>query len=159
MKKKLPALVFILSLSLNLAFIVNMLASRGGPVMEDAFAELNLTDRQLKQMEPLRQTIHQKNNAIKNQIAAEQAELLKALRREPADQTTAFQCVDKISELQKKLQQNTVKEIIGIRDYMTPHQCDCLLRNLGAALETSVEPCACGCGKQPPDPHSKENAQ
>ena len=137
-------IIFVLSLSFNAAFLINLI--RAHPSHAETSANqmlMELTDQQKKQMEPFRLKIHKDNEAIKKQIIHCQKKLLTALKTQPVDKQSIYQCIDNISHLQKKIQQNTVEEIIQIRKYMDPDQCNCLIEGLGAAMHQTTKPCNC----------------
>lgn len=137
-------IIFILSLSLNAAFLINLLtAPTSHGETQENLPGLNLTNQQKKQMEPIRLKIHQENEAIKKQIHQCQEKLVAALKTEPVDKQTIYKCIDNISNLQKKIQKNTVEEIIQVKKYMNPDQCNCLIEGLGAAMHQTAKPCNC----------------
>jgi Spy/CpxP family protein refolding chaperone len=137
-------LIFIISLSFNAAFLIHRFTvhSSHAETLENQMP-MELTEQQKKQMEPIRLKIHQDNEAIKKQIRQCQEKLLTALKNEPVDKQAIYQCIDNINNLQKKIQKNTVEEIIRIRKYMNPDQCNCLIKGLGAAMQQTVKPCNC----------------
>lgn len=137
-------LIFVISLSFNTAFLIHQFT------VHPSHAEtpgnqipMELTEQQKKQMEPIRLKIHQDNEVIKKQIHQCQEKLLAALKNEPFDKQAIYQCIDNINDLQKKIQKNTVEEIIQVRKYMNPEQCDCLIKGLGVAMQQTVKPCNC----------------
>jgi Spy/CpxP family protein refolding chaperone len=137
-------IIFILSLSLNAAFLINLLTVHPSHTeTQENPPELNLTNQQKKQMEPIRVKIHRDNEAIKKQIHQCQEKLVTALKAEPVDKQAINQCIDNISNLQKKIQQNTIEEIIQVKKYMNPDQCNCLIEGLGAAMHQTAKSCNC----------------
>ncbi|NIM13464.1 MAG: periplasmic heavy metal sensor [Candidatus Aminicenantes bacterium] len=137
-------IVLFLSLSFNAAFIIHLLTAHPAlSASPEIQSNLNLTDEQKKQMEPIRAKLHRENEAIKKQIAQCQEKLLTALKSDPVDKNAINNCLENISNLQKKIQQNTIEEIIHIRKYMNPEQCSCLIEGLGSAMAHSSKPCDC----------------
>lgn len=137
-------LTFILSLSFNAAFLIHLTTAHPSHAETPANQMLmDLTDQQKKQMEPIRLKIHKENEAIKKQILQCQKKLLTTLKTQPVDKQAIYQCIDNINHLQKKIQQNTMEEIIQIRKYMNPDQCNCLIEGLGAAMHQTTKPCNC----------------
>ncbi|MCP5104041.1 MAG: periplasmic heavy metal sensor [bacterium] len=132
-------IIFILSLSVNAAFLIQFFTAEA----ETPARQLNLTEEQKKQMEPIQVKMHRENEAIKTKISQCQEKLLAALKADPVDRTAINSFIENISRLQKKIQQNTIEEIIQIRNYMNPEQCNCLIDNLGAALDNTSKPCNC----------------
>jgi Spy/CpxP family protein refolding chaperone len=137
-------LIFILSLSFNAALLIHLITAHPSHAETPANQmPMDLTDQQKKQMEPIRLKIHKDNEAIKKEILQCQEKILTALKNEPVDKQAIYQCIDNISHLQKKIQQNTVEEIIQIRRYMNPDQCNCLIEGLGTAMKQTTKPCNC----------------
>ena len=142
--KMIPVIIFILSLSFNIAFLIHMITSH--PAHSEAaeyHMNLNLSEEQKKLMEPIRLKMHRENEAVKKQIMKCQAKLMAALKTEPVDKEAINRCIENISDLQKKIQLNTVEEIIRIRKYMSTEQCNCLIDNLGTAMNQTTKPCNC----------------
>ena len=144
MNKIIPGILFILSISFNVAFLINLLTARTSHTETSKNQmNLNLTEQQEKQMEAIRVKMHRENQAIKKQIAQCQEDLLKALKQEPVDKAAINGCIENISRLQKKIQQNTIEEIIQIKKYMNPEQCNCLMEGLWTAMADTSKPCDC----------------
>ena len=137
-------IIFVLSLSFNAAFLIHQFTVHPSSTETPANQmPLVLSEQQKKQMEPIRLKIHKDNEAIKKEILQCQEKLLTALKTQPVDKQAIYQCIDNISNLQKKIQQNTVEEIIQLRKYMDPDQCNCLMEGLGAAMHQTTKPCNC----------------
>ncbi|MCP4218259.1 MAG: hypothetical protein GY765_26725 [bacterium] len=145
MIKKILGLVFILSVSLNIAFIIYMMAGPSQAEAPKATSKLELSEKQKKEIEPVRQKIHLRNEAIKKEMAGHQVKLMDLLSDEAVDKKAAFLCIDKINGLQKEIQQNTVEEVIALKSHMTPQQCNCLLEGMESSLKKSAKPCNCSC--------------
>ncbi len=144
MSKIIPAILFILSISFNAAFLINLLTAQTTHTKtSENPLNLNLTEQQEKQVEAVRVKMHRENQAIKKQIAQCQEDLLKALKQEPVDKAAINGCIENISSLQKKIQQNTIEEIIQVKKYMNPDQCNCLMEGLGTAMADTSKPCNC----------------
>jgi hypothetical protein len=143
MIKKILGTIFILSISFNAAFMIHMTSSHSRTEENNRNIELNLSGHQKKIMEPIRIKMHRENEAIKKQITQCQEKLLVALKTDPVDKDTINDCLENISSLQKKIQQNTIKEIIQIRKFMNPAQCNCLVDSLGAVMNHTSKPCNC----------------
>jgi len=141
MIKKIPGIIFILSLSFNAAFIIHLVSSSSKT--EATHPKLNLSEHQKKMMEPIRLKMHRSNEAIKKQITQCQEKLLTALKIDPVDKDAINGCLKNISRLQKKVQQNTIEEIIRIRKFMNTEQCNCLLDSLGAVMNHMSKSCNC----------------
>lgn len=139
-------IIFILSLSFNTAFTIHLFLPAGvqseaaGPTVE-----LNLSEHQKKQISPVQEKIHKENEALKQKIATCQNKLLTALKQNPVNRGEVNNCIDEINAYQKQLQKNTIDEIIRIRQYMTDHQCNCLIDGIGAAMQNRTHKCTAGC--------------
>ena len=139
MIKKILGIIFILSLSFNAAFIIHLTTSSSKA--EASHTKLNLSEHQKKIMEPIRIKMHRENEAIKKQITQCQEKLLAALKTDPVDKDAINGCLENIGNLQKKVQQNTIEEIIRIRKFMNPEQCNCLIDSLGAVMNHTSKSC------------------
>jgi len=146
-------ITFILSLSLNAAFILHLFTSMDtskNPTVNPSQTKspvqkpnLELTTDQLKKMEPFQLKIHRENETIKKEIRQYQVKLLASINKEPIDKQAINRCIDRINNLQKKIQQNTVKEILYLKKHMNPDQCNCFIKNLGDSMIKSSSPCNC----------------
>jgi len=142
--KIIPGIIFVLSLSFNTAFLIRMLTAHPAhSETAENYLNLNLSEQQKKQMEPIRLKMHKENEAVKKQIAQCQEKLLTALKTEPVDKKAINQCIENISDLQKKIQLNTIEEIIQVKKYMNTEQCNCLIDGLGVALNQTAKACNC----------------
>jgi Spy/CpxP family protein refolding chaperone len=139
MIKKILGIIFILSLSFNAAFIIHLVSYSSKT--EASHTKLKLSEHQKKMIEPIRIKMHRANEAIKKQITQCQEKLLTALKTDPADKDAINGCLKNISNLQKKVQQNTIEEIIQIRKFMNPEQCNCLLDSLSAVMNHTSKSC------------------
>lgn len=133
--------MFILSISLNIAWVAFMFSHPS----EKGEIQLNLTDQQKKKVNKIHMEIHRENESVKAKIIEHQKDLLYALKEKEIDREKVGKCLDQISSLQKKIQQNTVKEIIQIKKYLDSDQCDCLLKGLGKKLSQVSKPCDKEC--------------
>jgi Spy/CpxP family protein refolding chaperone len=136
-------IIFTLSLSFNAAYLIHLFTVHGRADASNKQMSLKLTGPQKKAIEPVRARIHRENEAIKKQISQCQEKLLAALKSDPVDKNAINNCLENISSLQKKIQQNTIEEIIHIREHMNPEQCNCLIEGLGSAMAQSSKPCNC----------------
>jgi Spy/CpxP family protein refolding chaperone len=132
-------IAFLLSLSLNTALLINRF-SRSASTSP---ASLNLTAQQKKNIAPIRLKTHRANESLKAEIAKCQRDLLEALKSDPVDRTAVSRCIENISDLQKKIQLNTIEEIIEVKKHIDPHQCNCLVQNMSTALGQDSKACDC----------------
>jgi hypothetical protein len=145
MRKKLPGIIFIISLSFNAAFLIYLFTPTifSKPKITGNEMKLELTDQQKKHLEPSRVKIHRENETIKSQITLCQQKLMAALKADPVDRAAINKCIENINNLQKKIQQNTIEEILLLREHMDTDQCNCLMEGLNAAMESSTRACDC----------------
>lgn len=145
MRKKLPGIIFILSLSFNAAFLIYLFTPKIFSKAEPPGNELKLelTEQQKKHLEPAQVKFHRENEAIKSQIAECQQKLLDTLKTDPIDRTEINNCIENINNLQKEIQQNTIEEILLLRQHINTDQCNCLMEGLNAAMDNSTQTCDC----------------
>ena len=132
---------FILSISLNIAFAVYLFSSATTKENNN----LQLTAPQIKVVKEIRQNVHQENEKIKKEIIQCQKDMLVALKKEKVNKETISQCIDKISNLQKKIQLNTIDEILQVKEKLNQHQCNCLIDDLGTKLSQTSKGCSKEC--------------
>lgn len=125
--------LFVLSLSLNIAFTIHLFTARPAESKEQKPA-LNLSANQEKQLSGIRLKIHKENEEIRKKIAECHKKVMAALKSETVDREQINHCIERISAMQKRIQQNTVEEILEMKKMLTPHQCNCLMEGLDAEL-------------------------
>lgn len=135
--------VFILSISFNIAFLVYILTLPAG----QANINLNMTDNQREAVNRIHLKLHKENEGIKKEIRERQIELINALKAEKVNREIVGKCIEKINILQKKIQQNTIDEIIQVKIYLNDHQCDCLIDGLNMKISRASIPCDRECCK------------
>ncbi len=142
MAKVILRVLFILSVSLNIAFAIHLLTVR--PVEpEEKGIDLNLSETQQGQLKGIHLKIHHENEALRKKIAECQKRVMTALKSERVDKEKINLCLERISALQKKIQKNTVEEIIQVKQVLDPHQCNCLFEGLDVKVHHN--PCTREC--------------
>jgi Spy/CpxP family protein refolding chaperone len=134
-------MVFILSISFNIAFVIHLL----GHTSDRENIQLNMTDRQTEAVTKIHMKLHKENEGIKKEIRECQIELINALKADKVNREIVGKCIEKISILQKKIQQNTIDEIIQVKQYLNDHQCGCLIDGLNLRLSQVSKPCDKEC--------------
>ncbi len=151
MKRTIIRVVFILSISFNAAFLIHLFTTKAQtrPFGPEGSAighlSLDLTETQKKQIAPVQLAMQRQNETIKKQITGHQGVLLEALKEKDVDRGEVNRCINNISDLQKKLQLNTVEEIIRVREYMNTDQCNCLIGCLEASMDGKGGKCTGSC--------------
>ena len=135
--------LFVVSLAFNAAFALHLITA--SPRGAGSPSEINLTAEQEKQMRDIRMQIHRENEPIKEEIRLCQEKLMAALRAEQVDLTAADSCIESIGRLQKKIQENSVRELVELKKILSPEQCDCLLEEITSHLNRSTAPCSKPC--------------
>jgi Spy/CpxP family protein refolding chaperone len=137
--------LFVISLAFNVAFVLHLITSHPGG--GGSIPDLNLTSDQERRMRDIRMLIHRENEPIKGQIRLCQEKLMAALRAEKVDLKVANSCVESIGRLQKRIQENSVRELVEFKKVLSPEQCDCLIEGITAQLNRSTSPCSKSCCK------------
>lgn len=126
-------IVFVVSIGLNAAFLIHLLSGHAG--LTASSGEMSLSAQQQNQLQQLRSNYHRLNESVRKEIADCQERMLAELNKEKIDKEQINRCVEKISDLQKKLQQNTVEEIIQVKEFLSPQQCNCLIDQLKSRMK------------------------
>lgn len=134
-------LIFILSISFNIAFILHLL----GHSPDQKNIQLNMTEKQREYVNRIHLKVHKDNKEIKDRIRQCQKDLMKALKEEELNHEQVSKCIDEINNLQKKIQLNTIEEIIQVKKVLNKHQCDCLIDGLNQRLSQVSKPCDREC--------------
>lgn len=82
----------------------------------------NLTDEQLKKMEPLRLDFQKKSMEIKNQIKVKEAQLVTVTTGDKINKDEAYKIIDEISVLKANLQKAKLDHRLAVRAILTPEQ-------------------------------------
>lgn len=132
-----------LSISFNIAFVTYLQVKSS----DKENIQLNMTDKQREVVNRIHLKSHKENEGVKEKIRQCQKELINALTAEKVNRETVSKCIDKISNLQKKIQQNTVDEIIQVKRHLDNHQCNCLVNGLNMKFSQASKPCDRECCK------------
>jgi len=90
---------------------------KGGPC-----AIPNLTDEQMKKMEPLKMDFHKKKFEISNQIKVKEAQLVVATTGDKINKDEAYRLIDEISVLKATIQKAKFDHQMAVRAILTPEQ-------------------------------------
>lgn len=149
MGKTIIKIIFILSISLNIALAIHLFTP-GTQAGEDQPLPLNLTETQKKQMSQIHLEKHSDNETLKRNIAKCQRKMVGMLKAQNINKEEIYQCIDKISALQKDLQLNTVDTIIRMKKVLDKKQCSCLMDGLNSEMVKSSPECTNQCCKPKP---------
>ena len=146
MGKTIIKIIIILSVSLNIALAIHLFtpSTQAG---EDQPLPLNLTEAQKKQVSQIHEEKHSDNEVLKRHIAQCQQKMMGMLKAQNIDKKEIYQCIDKISELQKGLQRNTVDTIIRMKKVLDNKQCTCLIDGLNSKMAGASKECTSDCCK------------
>ena len=82
----------------------------------------NLTDEQMKKMEPLKLAFHQKKFDIHNQIKAKEAQLIVVTTGDKINKEEAYKLIDEIAALKASLEKAQFDHRMAVRALLTPEQ-------------------------------------
>jgi len=133
--------IFILSVSFNIAFVIHQLGHDSG----SENIQLNLSDEQHEAVNGIHLKLHKENEVIKEEIRECQTEMINALKEEKVNREKVAKCIEKISVLQKKIQMNTIDEIIQVKKNLDTHQCNCLIEGINLRLSQVSKACDKEC--------------
>jgi len=143
MGKSLIKIILLISISLNIALAVNFFTSPGDARV--TLPVLNLNQTQKKQFSQIQEKQHQANQTLKREISTCQQQMIKLLKADSINKSEVNTCIEKISTLQKQLQQNTIDEIIRLKQVLDPNQCSCLLDSLNSGMQRGNTTCTKSC--------------
>ena len=103
--------IFILSISFNIAFFIHLLGHTPG----QKNIQLNMTEEQREVESRIHLKMHKENEGIKKKIRECQTQMIDALKAVKVDRDKIIKCSTKISNLQRQIQLNTVDEIIQVK--------------------------------------------
>jgi len=149
-KKNLKTLAVLFSIVLNIAFLTSAAYSRWSPanVIRSAsgkgallYEQLDLTQEQLKRIEPLRDRFHAEMSQIGGEVRAMQLELIDFLAVAWPDRQAILAHQEKIRALQRTMQEIVVNHILEESEVLTPEQRIKFFRLLKERSKTDGRPC------------------
>jgi len=139
-------LLFILSISFNLAFLGHLVfAPKKIEAGDDLLRELHLSTEQIKKIRTASEFIDRENRELTKKIAACQQKLIRSLQAPQVDREKSFQCIKEINTLQQKIQENTIHKILICKEHLTSDQCSCLMDNMCKKMYVHPEHCKNHC--------------
>ncbi|MCK4765700.1 MAG: periplasmic heavy metal sensor [Candidatus Aminicenantes bacterium] len=146
MGKIILRLLFILSLSFNIAFTAHLfLSPKKSPARDESIKELNLTKEQQEKIRSASAAIDRENRELSAKVAECREELLKVLQAREVDKEKASQCIKDISVLQQQIQENTIKKILISKQHLSHEQCRCFMDNIGKKMHVHPDCCPHDC--------------
>ena len=130
MKRKLFIVLFLFSLTFNVVFIFHLLSDRHSSGNSTANAFL-LDDSQKKKIAEESSGILSENVKLENGLERCRQDLYNLLNSEETDKKEIEKCITTINDIQKKIQMNTVEQLLIYKKHMTDEQCKCFLKEFG----------------------------
>ncbi len=145
MKLKIFFAVFLFSLIFNVVFIVHMFSDRhsGSEGTSPGFV---LDDSQKKKITEESAGILDENVKLEGELEKCRQDLYNLLDSKVTDRTEIDKCITAINDIQKKIQLNTVDQLLIYKKNMTKEQCKCLLKEFGDKMNVHhqcSENCSC----------------
>lgn len=146
MGKLVLRILFILSISFNLAFLGYLILSPQKTAAQDSLMiDLHLSHEQAKNIRSASAAIDLENIDLKTKVVECQEELVKVLQDPEVDKEKAFQCIKDINALQQKIQENTLKKILICKEHLSHDQCSCLMDNMCKKMHINPDHCQKHC--------------
>lgn len=142
-------LLFILSISFNLAFLGHLLfAPEKSEARNNFLNELQLSKEQAQKIHADSEFIDRENRELTAKIANCRQDLIQSLQEPQVDKEKAFQCIKDINALQQKIQENTIKKILICKEHLNNDQCSCLMDNMCKKMHVHPAHCKNHCNKK-----------
>ena len=139
-------LLFILSLSFNLAFLGYFFLGPEKKETRDNFLnELQLSKEQKENIRAASEFIDRENRELTAKIKKCQQSLIQSLQEPQVDKEKAYQCINDINALQQKIQENTIKKILICKEHLTRDQCSGLMDNMCKKMHVNPDYCKKHC--------------
>lgn len=144
MKRKLFFLFFLFSFIFNIIFILHLRSDRHSD--NNSMPAFQLNDFQKKKITEESSEIIGENTKLENELAKCRQELYNLLNSDETDKKEIEKCIVTISDIQKKIQMNTVDQLLIYKKHMTKEQCKCFLKEFGENMNVHHqcdENCSC----------------
>mgnify|MGYP001044551497 CR=1 FL=1 len=139
-------ILFILSISFNLAFLGHqLLAPQKSAAQDSLMKELHLSHEQAKNIRSASETIDRENAELKAKVVKCREELVNVLQAPAVDKEKAYRCIEGINVLQRTIQENTLKKILIYKEHLSQDQCSCLMDNMCKKMHINPEHCRKHC--------------
>ena len=138
--------IFLISLSLNLAFLALHLPGRTAKTASFA-PEMQLSAAQVQQLQAVRGKTTPQYTALRERLAERQAQLINLLNTPQIDRPAVEECLAGINDLQSRLQKLAVEEIMQCKGVLDHKQCRCMLEASARRMGLSVCDGRVACAK------------
>jgi Spy/CpxP family protein refolding chaperone len=148
MAKSIIRIIFIISISLNVALAVHLFkpqAQAGNINNQENPLQLNLSEIQSKEVNKIRMANHRSKESLKKEITKCQQQIVELLKGDKVDKTQINECIQKIASLQVDIQKNTIDEILQMKKILDKTQCNCLMEGLQANMKGETTTCKSDC--------------
>ncbi len=129
MKRKLFFLFFLFSFIFNIVFILHLRSDRHTD--NKKLPAFHLNDFQKKKINEESSEIINDNIKLENELAKCRQDLYNLLNSEDNDKVKIEECINTISNIQKKIQLNTIDQLLIYKKHMDKEQCKCFLKEFG----------------------------
>ncbi len=147
MRRKILFAVFLFSLIFNIVFVIDLMSDRHLGKAKDG-NKIVLTDQQKKKISEESEVILNDNIKLEAELKKCRLDLYNLLNSEQPDKSKIENCINTISEIQKKIQMNTVEQLLIYKKHMNKEQCKCFLKEFGEKMDVHHK-CDenCNCNK------------
>jgi len=145
MKKRIFVILFLFSFIFNVIAVVYLLSTRTD---SDPAHSFFLNESQKQKINKESGDILQENVKLEGELEKCRQDLYNLLNSEDNDRTKIEGCISTISDIQKKIQMNTVEQLLIYKKHMDEEQCRCFLKEFGENMNVHHE-CDenCSCNK------------
>ena len=136
MRKKIWVTVFLFSLVFNVVFILDLLSDKHfGKAAASGSVELSAPQKKSIQYESA--GLESENASLEKELEVCRRDLYSLLESRDTDRAKIRDCIETINEIQKKIQLNTIDQLLIYKKHMTPEQCRCFFRDFGQNLNVN----------------------
>jgi len=149
MKKKFFALLFLFSVVFNGVAVVYLLSSKKNAAPAQ-IRTYHLSESQHQKIRKESEGFLKENRQLEKELEICRQDLYNLLNSEESDRGKIEDCITAISSIQKKIQMNTVEQLLIYKKHLDEEQCRCFLKEFGTQMKVHHS-CDenCGCGSRP----------
>lgn len=144
MRKKIIPLVFIFSLVFNAVAVIYLLPSKKSVEPEHAHT-YRLNEAQRVKISKESGKFRVENQQLEKELEKCRRDLYNLLNSKENDRKEIEECIATISNIQKKIQMNTVEQLLIYKKHLDEDQCRCFLQEFGNQLNVHHQ-CDENCG-------------
>jgi len=145
MKKRIFLILFLFSLVFNVLAVVYLLSNRSDDKRVHAHS-FHLNESQKEKINKESEGILHENVKLESELEKCRQDLYNLLNSEENDRSKIEECINTISDIQKKIQLNTVDQLLIYKKHMNEEQCKCFLTEFGENMNVNHkcdENCSC----------------